>query len=113
MRSYMPGPHRRFLEDLEKGPSLRDFVTREPSDDALVRAFHHAVEQLAKLRSKHLQVVARYVVLPATRKARSSSAVTSVQKQGERRELHGTGGMPVMTFLKQVRDETVLAVGSG
>lgn len=86
VRAYMPGPHRRFLEYVRSLPSIRDFAlqpmetdeaTGEQEDEedhelmaerGLLRStFTRATRVLAGLRNKHLQIVARYIILPSRR----------------------------------------------
>ncbi|WP_171075398.1 indoleamine 2,3-dioxygenase [Nonomuraea basaltis] len=92
MRAYMPGPHRRFLEDLEAGPSVRDFVARHRGTrPQLAEAYNAAVDGLAQLRSQHIGITGRYI------------------KRFEHGEetAKGTGGSDFIGFLKRSREETV------
>lgn len=83
VRAYMPGPHRRFLEYVRSLPSIRHFAlqpmetaTNEGDDEdhelmaerGLLRStFMRATRVLTGLRNKHLQIVARYIILPSRR----------------------------------------------
>ncbi|KAK7943368.1 uncharacterized protein PG986_012481 [Apiospora aurea] len=143
VRDYMPGPHRRFLVHVSQQGSLRALAQKleqsgTPLDEEQRRfcdAYVRATETLGTLRNKHIQIVTRYIVLPAQRAARAmlektngdddgvqaapqrqnlatSSAVKSSQGGGggggaaEEPELRGTGGTTLIPFLKQSRDET-------
>jgi indoleamine 2,3-dioxygenase len=119
VRHYMPGPHRRFLEHVERMDSLRQlaFTHREGSDEhrRMQGAFEKATEFLAQFRNKHLAIVARYIVLPSQRPFRgkkanlASASAAGGDGDGCQAELTGTGGTALMPFLKQSRDETILA----
>ncbi|KAK7992431.1 Indoleamine 2-3-dioxygenase [Apiospora saccharicola] len=139
VRDYMPGPHRRFLVHVSQQGSLRELAqkiqqqssTADESQKRFCAAYVKATEVLGTLRNKHIQIVTRYIILPAQRAARemmekqindegveaptkqnlaTSSAVKSAAKsQGgaaEEPELRGTGGTTLIPFLKQSRDET-------
>lgn len=118
MRRYMPGPHRRFLEQVESVANIRDFVASNRKNGALVTAFDAALAMLRALRDKHIQMVSRYIVIKS-RETRSHSRSLSPQKataqrvniantlqRGDSKKLRGTGGTALMSFLKQARDET-------
>ncbi|MGN9843174.1 indoleamine 2,3-dioxygenase [Nonomuraea sp. H19] len=92
MRAYMPGPHRRFLEDLEGGPSVRDFVARHRSArPQSSEAYNAVVDGLAQLRARHIGITGRYI------------------KRFEHGEeaARGTGGSDYISFLKRSREETI------
>ncbi len=123
VRAYMPGPHRRLLEHVERMGSIRSLALAPavtPEHERLARAFQHAVDALADLRKKHLAIATRYIVLPSRMPHRwngktnlaSASSLQSTLGRAENPELTGTGGTALMTFLKQVRDETVMAGGT-
>ncbi|KAJ9090261.1 tryptophan 2,3- dioxygenase [Entomophthora muscae] len=63
MRSHMPGLHRRFLEDLTKAANLRPYVDSVQGDCA--RWYNRCVAGLKKFRDLHIQIVTRYIILPA------------------------------------------------
>ena len=122
MRNYMPSSHREFLSHVERLSNVRDFITNGSASVDLVEVFNDAVTALASLRDIHLQIVARYIVMPsrnppaphvATWKGKNLATASS-DKGVERAEgkvsvtgqLHGTGGTSLMPFLKRTRDET-------
>ncbi|KAI9715364.1 MAG: hypothetical protein M1812_006009 [Candelaria pacifica] len=125
MRSYMPGPHRRFLEHVSRIANIREYVESNRADRALVIAYDASLAMLRALRDKHIQMVSRYIIVKS-RESRSHTrslspraapqpiniASASMKKRSEgdprseRRNLRGTGGTALIPFLKQARDET-------
>ncbi len=68
VRGYMPGPHRRFLERISTAVRIRELVNSlpdEPQHEEVRHAYQAAVRALTEFRNKHLQIVARYIVLPS------------------------------------------------
>ncbi|OCT52055.1 Indoleamine 2,3-dioxygenase [Cladophialophora carrionii] len=124
MRDYMPKPHRDFLSAVEQSSNVRDYVLTNATtlSAELVAAYNDAVAALANLRNIHIQIVARYIVMPsrsppapyiASRKWKNLATACSKKSAEEAdgntsmtRQLHGTGGTSVMPFLKKTRDET-------
>ncbi|RSL93302.1 hypothetical protein CEP52_013325 [Fusarium oligoseptatum] len=113
VKEYMPGPHRRFLTHIARMGSIRELALLPPTTEGqhrLQEAFTSATEALSKFRNKHIQIVTRYIVLPArqgSKEGPQNLASSSSRKAGE--ELTGTGGTKLVPFLKQSRDETVVA----
>ncbi|XP_064606090.1 indoleamine 2,3-dioxygenase 2-like [Liolophura sinensis] len=97
MRSYMPPDHRKFIDMIENGPSLREYVLKSNCAD-LKTAFEKCLGTLIDFRSYHLTIVAKYVVSMSHRMGRNQ-VYASVSKQG-------TGGSSVVPFLKSVRSTT-------
>lgn len=124
MRSYMPGPHRRFLEHVSRVAELRDYVERRQSNRALCIAYDACLAMLRSLRDKHIQMVSRYIIVKSRAHSRSLSPRAAppprrnlanvaaspepIQSDGRRgsKSLRGTGGTALIPFLKQARDET-------
>lgn len=117
VRAYMPEPHRRFLKHVSRMDSLKDFARQQPatSDEQrrMQQAFRDATLALAEFRSKHMQMVTRYIVVPSRRQRDAAanlvtpcSKVSATQKKTG---LTGTGGTDLIPFLKQTREETLLA----
>ncbi|KAK3942818.1 Indoleamine 2,3-dioxygenase [Diplogelasinospora grovesii] len=127
MRKYMPGPHARFLGDVQAVANIRDFVEDHSDNRPLCIAYDACLSMLRNLRDKHIAIVTRYIVLPSKEvRARSRSpeatrrrlnlATASRQPQGiayeaprdakKKGDLKGTGGTALISFLKQARDET-------
>jgi indoleamine 2,3-dioxygenase len=133
MRRYMPGPHRRFLEHVERVANLRDFVTAHADNAGLRTAYDACLAMLRAFRDAHIRIVSRYIVAKSRGHASSGSASsTGSAASGGRlnlasassraagstpeggaaaaaaglRRLRGTGGTALIPFLKQARDET-------
>ncbi|CAN6603260.1 indoleamine 2,3-dioxygenase [Trichomonascus vanleenenianus] len=120
MRTYMPGPHRRFLESLQQVADIRNYVmSHKDETPALVISYDACLAMLRAFRDKHIQVVSRYIILQAReaqRKKQTNGAVTkreglastahSTLLNGKKRMDRGTGGTALIPFLKQARDET-------
>lgn len=109
----MPKQHRQFLDKAEAQCSIRE-VVHESADADLVQAYNACLRKLSDWRSKHIGVVTTHIVIPG-RKAqppgqeRALDEVDdglSVQKESE---LQGTGGSALIPFLKQAREETLVA----
>jgi indoleamine 2,3-dioxygenase len=105
MRNYMPGSHRRFLEDVAVVSNVKEFVQAHKSDSALQEALQSCYDMLKAFRNKHINVVTRYIVLPAKAAARKSSG-TEGEKNLDDDKITGTAGAELIPFLKQMRDDT-------
>jgi len=135
MRRYMPGPHARFLGDVQAVANIRDYVEAHRTNRPLSLAYDACLSMLSNLRDKHIAIVTRYIVVPsrevrarsrsrspvATRKMNLATASRQPQgiaydargaaaavKQDDKKQsnLKGTGGTALIAFLKQARDET-------
>ncbi len=86
LRSYMPSPHRRFIEHLEERPTVRDYVLlqREPE---LTDAYNSCIEALRGFRLQHLEYAGLYIHSQSQRNKANPTEV-------------GTGGTPFMQYLK-------------
>ncbi|HWA82437.1 MAG TPA: hypothetical protein VG820_03320 [Fimbriimonadaceae bacterium] len=91
MRLYMPPGHRRFVEELEQGSSVRDFV--QGHSGPVKDLYDLCVRGLDRFRTTHLEYAARYIYMQAQTDPKNPHAV-------------GTGGTPFMPYLKKHRDET-------
>lgn len=115
MRSYMPGPHRRFLEHVNAVANIREFVEARRSDKALCIAYDACLYMLRTMRDKHIQMVSRYIIIqskgareqtqPAARNTAKPQNLASTRPV-DKKKLRGTGGTALIPFLKQARDET-------
>jgi indoleamine 2,3-dioxygenase len=55
MRDYMPPRHRGFIEAVEAGPSIREFVLRHSQAHPTLRDLYNAaIDEMGKFRSTHL-----------------------------------------------------------
>jgi indoleamine 2,3-dioxygenase len=91
MRKYMPPNHKRFIEALEAGPSVRDFVlSRRASHPALRDRYNACVRALESFRTQHLAIAVEYVL----------DRASSIE------EARGTGGTSFVSFLTKVRNAT-------
>lgn len=94
MRDYMPPKHRAFIETVEAGPSVRDYVLRHGETRPGLRdAYNAAVDGIELFRSTHLEYARNYI---------------AKQSQGGKRNPAdvGTGGTPFIPYLKKHRMET-------
>jgi len=95
MRQYMPPEHSAFIETLERGPSVREFVVQEQRDfPELGDAYNACLKELGAFRSKHLEYAAAYI-------RKQSQLDTSNPTEV------GTGGTPFMPYLKKHLEETL------
>ncbi|NWH62321.1 I23O2 dioxygenase, partial [Geococcyx californianus] len=66
MRDYMPRPHRAFVEEIRRAPSLRQHVLS--SRDARLRAaFNRCITALTDFRSYHITIVTKYITVAAAK----------------------------------------------
>lgn len=115
MRKYMPAEHREFLIHLNKVSNIKDYILARKSNEKLTLAFDACLAMLKSFRDKHIQIVSRYVVLQANKKAlpgKSKTLRSGLSKRQGQKEQKGTGGTSLMPFLKQCRDETGSAAAS-
>jgi indoleamine 2,3-dioxygenase len=91
MRRYMPRGHVAFLEQLERNPSVRDFVLKAATTELGIR-YDACVAGLEAFRSTHLEYASRYI------QKQAQVGVNSTE--------YGTGGTPFMRYLKKHRNET-------
>ena len=105
MRTYMPGPHRRFLEDIESVANIRTFVEARRSNSTLCIAYDACLAMLRVLRDKHIAMVSRYIIIPSRAKP-TTGRTNLATATSEKKKMRGTGGTALIPFLKQARDET-------
>ncbi|KAM7110644.1 indoleamine 2,3-dioxygenase 2 isoform 2-T2 [Molossus nigricans] len=107
MRDYMPPSHKAFIEEIQSAPSLRHHVLSS-GNGQLLSAYNQCVEALAGLRSYHITMVTKYLITAAAKaKGRKTSHLPEPPQALEDR---GTGGTPVLSFLKSVRNKTLEAI---
>jgi indoleamine 2,3-dioxygenase len=94
MRDYMPPKHRTFIEMVEAGASLRDYVLRHRGSRPSLRdAYNAAVDGIELFRATHLEYARNYIVKQSHGGKRNPTDV-------------GTGGTPFVPYLKKHRTET-------
>ena len=114
----MPHGHARFIEHVTEHANIRSFVLSQQSNFELRTAYDATVASLTEFRSKHIQLIARYIVVPSKLAStgclkstesllRASSG--SVFQASPSQTLVGTGGTQLVPFLRQARDETAAA----
>ncbi|KAK3349082.1 Indoleamine 2,3-dioxygenase [Lasiosphaeria hispida] len=82
MRRYMPGPHARFLGDVQAVANIRDFVESNRTNRPLCIAYDACLSMLRNLRDKHIAIVTRYIVVPSREvRARSRSRSPEVARR--------------------------------
>ncbi|KAL4671794.1 hypothetical protein H8959_004503 [Pygathrix nigripes] len=107
MRDYMPPSHKAFIEDIHSAPSLRDYVLSS-GQDHLLTAYNQCVQALVDLRSYHITMVTRYLIIAAAKTKRGKP--NHLPGPPQALEDRGTGGTTVMSFLKSVRDKTLESI---
>ncbi|KAF2822925.1 Indoleamine 2,3-dioxygenase [Ophiobolus disseminans] len=122
MRGYMPGPHARFLDDVEAIANIRSYVDSHRENTQLLEAFNQAVAALSGFRDKHIALVTRYIIIPSRmgkpkdlikRRDIASATTELASEKPQTQELVGTGGTKLIPFLRTSRDETSeAAIGS-
>ena len=109
MRTYMPGPHRAFLQHVESVSNIRAYASNPTTPAELGEAYNNAVEELSKFRDIHIQIVTRYIINPSRRASPTKNSgmnLAVASTNSSTKGLHGTGGTALLPFLKQSRDET-------
>jgi indoleamine 2,3-dioxygenase len=89
--------------------SIRDFAAANTSIPELGEAYNVAVNELRKLRDIHIQIIGRYIIVPARQyrpKDDTCPNLAVASSTTPDNELHGTGGTELLSFLRQSRDET-------
>jgi len=94
MRDYMPPKHRAFIEAIEKGPSIREFVIEKmETNKGLEDIYNKCIHWMELFRTKHLEYANNYIFKQHENSSTNPHAV-------------GTGGTPFMPYLQKHRDET-------
>ncbi|NWS10515.1 I23O2 dioxygenase, partial [Pachyramphus minor] len=110
MRNYMPPPHRAFVEEIHRAPSLKQHVLSS-GDRRLRDAFNRCVSALTDFRSCHITIVTKYISVAAA-KAKAGRAEPGTRagpalgQPPTALEAKGTGGSHIFSFLKSIRDTT-------
>lgn len=85
LRKDMPPAHRAFVEAVDDGPSIRDYVAA--GDDSLRRGYNDCLDRLVAFRDCHTDIVEQYLTVPLG-------------------ETTGTGGTPYGAYLEMFTQDT-------
>ncbi|KAH9493115.1 hypothetical protein Btru_022974 [Bulinus truncatus] len=97
MRSFMAPDHKRFIEYLENRKySLRQLV-QSAETDILLSSYNNCLSALIQLRTYHIQIVSKYVVVGS--KEINEGNYKSIDNKG-------TSGTSLILFLKDMRKDT-------
>ncbi|XP_013932001.1 PREDICTED: indoleamine 2,3-dioxygenase 2-like [Thamnophis sirtalis] len=102
MRKYMPPHHQAFIEEIRSVPRLKDHVLSSGNQD-LQTLYNMCVAALSELRTYHITMVTKYILIAAKKAKNNVSQTTSPPSFLEG---VGTGGSRILKFLKSVRDTT-------
>jgi len=112
MRDYMPGAHRKFLEDFREGPTLKEYV-KNCDDEELVALFKQGIDSFTGYRQFHYRLVHDYIFQVVKNKLAAEE--TEAKEAGEKKEKEqhlykknefGTGGTDPRIFLQEVIKDT-------
>ncbi|KAI9884265.1 MAG: hypothetical protein M1823_003955 [Watsoniomyces obsoletus] len=97
MRTYMPGPHRRFLEHVSSVANIHEFVTQNRWDKGLCFAYDASLAMLRALRDKHIQLVSRYIIVKS-RESRRNSVSSSTPRAAPAQAVTNIANTTTSTF---------------
>ncbi len=118
MREYQPKKHRDFLVAIDTQPSLREHIMQSRNVE-LIQQYNRIVDALYEFRHGHINLINTYIIRPSEKRSFEAPGAngtegTPVDPPNEAvgtpmkaLAFTGTGGTPVETFLKQVKDSTV------
>ncbi|XP_074065090.1 indoleamine 2,3-dioxygenase 2 isoform X2 [Macrotis lagotis] len=104
MREYMPPSHRAFIEEIHSAPSLKEYILSSGSYP-LHEVYNQCVMTLAELRSQHISIVAKYLLIGAAKA--KDGGLGHLPGPPQALAETGTGGTAVFSFLKSVRNTTL------
>jgi indoleamine 2,3-dioxygenase len=94
MREYMPPRHRTFIEAIERGPSIHDYVAARHREQPVLREkYNECIRLIERFRTRHLEYAAMYIQRQNQKSTLNPTAV-------------GTGGTPFMVYLEKHKRET-------
>ena len=94
MRDHMPKVHKEFIETIAEKSNIRNYVMKS-EDEKLKEIFNDVLLAMVDFRSYHIQIVAKYILIPSSR-----------QKRDNLLSKRGTGGTNMLPFLKSIRKAT-------
>lgn len=94
MKEYMPEKHRNFILYLMGKPSVRKYIEADGSNQELVMQYKSTIDALVAFRHSHKEIVKKFIV----------DQIEHTVNESLKEE--GTGGMPLIKFLKSVQDDT-------
>ena len=112
MRNYMPKIHREFLENFSNICNVKEFVFSNKENLSLYQSYEKCLDELKMFRDKHMQLVTRYIIKPAKKRAIEGSENKNT-KEASGLAITGTGSTSFVLFLKQCRDDTAKTLTSG
>ncbi|XP_077980138.1 indoleamine 2,3-dioxygenase 2-like [Glandiceps talaboti] len=98
LREYMLPAHRELILALRRGPSIKSYV-QSRADDILNNAYEKCIQAMSDLRTCHLQITVRYVIIPLNEAERREGRQNNVMD-------NGTGGSDMIVYLKSLRTDT-------
>jgi indoleamine 2,3-dioxygenase len=94
MRDYMPEKDRAFIQKIESGPSVREYVQSRYKEVPIMRdRYNETIDLMERFRSTHLRYADQYINQQSQKSMSNPNAV-------------GTGGTPFMTYLAKHKVET-------
>lgn len=88
MQEYMPPLHRQFINALQKGPSIRDYVLKHFREHPSLREiYNECIRLLHRFRSTHLKYAALYIQKQSQTSPGNPTHI-------------GTGGTPYIPYLR-------------
>uniref|UniRef100_A0A8C5F2H6 Indoleamine 2,3-dioxygenase 2 n=1 Tax=Gopherus evgoodei TaxID=1825980 RepID=A0A8C5F2H6_9SAUR len=117
MRDYMPPHHRAFIEEIQSAPSLKQHILSSGNEKLRI-AYNQCVSVLADLRTYHIAIVTKFIVIAAAnakaKKGKPSHWAGNFQiNPPSSLQERGTGGSGILSFLKSVRDTTRAGIIQG
>lgn len=85
LRRDMPPEHRAFIEAVDDGPTIREYVAA--GDDTLRTAYNDCLDRMVSFRDRHTAIVSQYLTVPLG-------------------EDTGTGGTPHGRYLEMFTEDT-------
>lgn len=94
MRNYMPVAHRQFLETIEAGGGVREYVQKHHAELPELREhYNQCIKLIMHFRNTHLHFASKYIQNQSQLDQANPTAI-------------GTGGTPFMSYLRKHLDET-------